>query len=626
MANQVGLAEPRFGSDGLYWLEGRPLERGRVAVVSRRWDGTIEDVTPSDSNARTRVHEMGGGAYAIDQTSVYFSEDSNQRIFKTLSGSQPIPITPEPVESRSVRYSDARLTPDGSLLVAVRETHSSSGVTNELVVLATDGGSDPKVLVSGCDFYSSPRISPDGGHLLWLSWNHPRMPWDGTELWVADFDGARVGTPGRVAGGPEESIFQPEWSPGGDICFISDRTGWWNLYREIDGEVKPLHSMAAEFGEPQWVFGLARYAFVDDSRIVCTYTSKGTDHLALVGIDGSDFLDWPVPYSSIAYVASDGKGAVAMIAGSSSRAPELVLGTVEARQFEVIRQSLAVEVDAAYLSTPDHIEFPTSGSRTAFAFFYPPTNPEHEGGENSPPPLIVTSHGGPTGAASSGLNLSIQFWTSRGFAVVDVNYGGSTGYGRGYRSRLDGQWGVVDVDDCVHAATYLARRHRVDESRMAIRGKSASGLTTLCALEFHDVFTAGAIYYGVADLEGLAADTHKFESRYMDKLIGPYPEAKERYQERSPILHTDALSAPVIVFQGLEDKIVPPSQAEVMIQSLRRKGLPFAYVTFPGEQHGFRQAATIKRALEGELYFYSRVFGFEPADALEAVAIENMDS
>ena len=626
-ANQIGLAEPRFGGDGLYWLEGRPLERGRVALVCRRGDGAIEDAIPTASSARTRVHEYGGGAYAVHQTSLYFSEDSSQRIFKTIRGGLPSPITPQSAEPQSTRYADANLTPDGTRLIAVRETHGPNHqVTNDLVEMPVDGRTLPVTLASGRDFYSFPRVSPDGRRLLWTSWDHPQMPWDGTEIWVADFEGdACIGQPRRVAGGAEESVFQPEWSPGGDVCFVSDRTGWWNLYREVDGAVLPLHPMAAEFGGPQWVFGLSRYAFIDDSRLVCAYTSNGVDRLAIVGIDGDDFEEWPVPYSSIEAVASDGEGRVALIAGSPARAPELVMAANGEKQFEVVRRSLAIDIEAACRSTPDHFEFPTTGARNSFAFFYPPTNAAHKAPEDSLPPLIVTSHGGPTAAARSSLNLSIQFWTSRGFAVVDVNYGGSTGYGRAYRTRLDGQWGIVDVEDCVHAALYLAREGRIDESRMAIRGKSAGGLTTLCALVFHQVFAAGASYYGVADLEGLVEDTHKFEARYPDRLIGPYPEERDRYRERSPILHTDALRTPVIIFQGLEDRVVPPRQAEVMVRSLREKGLPFAYVTFPGEQHGFRQAATIRRALEAELYFYGRVFGFEPADEIEPVEIENMD-
>ncbi|MBV8883168.1 MAG: S9 family peptidase [Chroococcidiopsidaceae cyanobacterium CP_BM_RX_35] len=478
------------------------------------------------------------------------------------------------------------------------------------------------------------------------------MPWDGTELWVAQVktDGT-LATKQRVAGGIDESIFQPEWSPNGILHFVSDRSGWWNLYRWAADDVEPLCEMAAEFGLPQWVFGMSTYAFASSDRIICTYTKQGKWYLASLDLKTRQLQPIDTPYTDIASLRANAEKAV-FCAGSATEPTAIVQLDLTTGQSSVLRRSSELAIDdvnaapggslrtdwyacgrptgnvlenvaCGYLSTPQTVEFPTENGLTAHAFFYPPQNRDYTELAQELPPLLVKSHGGPTAAAASRLNLGIQYWTSRGFAVLDVNYGGSTGYGREYRQRLDYQWGIVDVDDCVNAALYLIKRQQVDGNRIAIAGGSAGGYTTLCALTFRNSFKAGASYYGVSDLEALAQDTHKFESRYLDRLIGPYPERRDLYQERSPIHFTERLDCPVIFFQGLEDKVVPPSQAEMMVEALRAKGLPVAYVPFEGEQHGFRRAENIKRALDGEFYFYSRVFGFEPAEAIESVPIEN---
>ncbi|HIC94777.1 MAG TPA: S9 family peptidase, partial [Anaerolineae bacterium] len=464
-----------------------------------------------------------------------------------------------------------------------------------------------------------------GTRLAWLTWNHPNMPWDGTELWVAKLraDGS-LGRAGRVAGGPRESIFQPEWSPDGILHFVSDRTGWWNLYRWRDGRVEPLTEMEAEFGRPQWVFGMSTYAFESAGRIICAYTRQGTWHLASLDTATRRLEPIETPYTEIAYVRA-APGRAVFLAGSPTEPASIVQLDLATGRIEVLRRSSETAIDPGYLSSPQAIEFPTEGGLTAYAFFYPPRNRDYVAPPDERPPLLVMSHGGPTSAASTTLNLEIQYWTSRGIAVLDVNYGGSTGYGRAYRERLEGRWGIVDVDDCVNGARYLVERGLVDGQRLAIRGGSAGGYTTLCALTFRDVFKAGASYFGVSDLEALTKETHKFESHYLDRLVGPYPERRDLYRDRSPIHFAHRLSCPVIFFQGLEDKVVPPSQAELMVQALRAKGLPVAYVTFEGEQHGLRRAESIKRALDAELYFYARIFGFEPADPVEPVPIENLD-
>jgi dipeptidyl aminopeptidase/acylaminoacyl peptidase len=518
------------------------------------------------------------------------------------------------------------VTPDGKRIVCVRERHEEGReAINEMVSMPADGSGAIEVILGGFDFYSFPRISPDGKRLAWTCWRHPQMPWDGTELWVGDLNGdGSVSNQRKVAGSSTESIFQPEWSPSGSLYFISDRTGWWNLYSEQSGQIVSVFDIEAEIGVPQWVFGYVRYVFLSNDRIACVVNKNGVEHIEVLDTRSKQRQKLTLPYSTFTNLESDGKNTLFIVGASASMAPEIASFDLIANKHQVLRRSLDLEIDEGYISTADPIEFPTTNNQKAFAFFYKPKNKDFTAPKGTLPPLIVISHGGPTSATTSALRLAIQYWTTRGFGVVDVNYGGSTGYGREYRERLKGQWGVVDVDDCINAARYLEKRGDVDGKRMAIRGGSAGGYTTLCALVFHNIFTAGASYFGVADLEGLAHDTHKFEARYLDGMVGPYPETPSLYKQRSPVHFADQLSCPVILLQGLEDKVVPPSQAEVMIAALRAKRLPFAYVAFPTEGHGFREAANIKKSLEAEFYFYSRIFGFIPADSIEPVEIENL--
>ncbi len=624
----VSLSHVRVAGDNLYWIEGRPREAGRCVIVRRRSDGEIEDLLPEEFNSRTRVHEYGGASLLVHDGDIFFSHFSDQRLYRMSPGKPPVAITPEPARPAALRYADCSGIPDRDVLFCVRESHAPDGEpVNEIVCLPRDGSRSPQVVVSGADFYSGPRVSPDGKRLAWLSWNHPNMPWDSTELRVADLarDGS-ITNPRCVAGdGSPESIFQPEWSPDGTLHFVSDRSGWWNLYAEVDGEIRPLAPMDAEFGAAQWVFGMSRYVFLSGGRIACIYSQGGFEHLALVELGSGQARRLDLPFTSYhsSDLRSDGDETLFFLAGSPEASTALVRLDIPTGEFTILRKSLTLEVDPGYISQPEPMEFSTDGGQTSHAIFYAPANKDFVGPPDEKPPLVVMSHGGPTGSSPLELSMKVQYWTSRGCAVVDVNYGGSTGYGREYRERLRGTWGIVDTADCINAAAHLVREGKVDGDRMAIRGGSAGGYTTLCALVFHDVFAAGASYYGVADLAALAEETHKFESRYLDRLIGPYPEAEELYRERSPIHFAERLSCPVIILQGLEDKVVPPAQAEVMVAALRKNGLPHAYVPFAGEQHGFRQAETVRRATEGELYFYSRVFGFTPAGAIEPVEIEN---
>ena len=624
----ISVSQIATEDDSLYWHENRPHELGRGVVV-RRSQGTIEDITPADFNVRTRAHEYGGGSFWVHEGILFFANFDDQRLYRRSVAGDCEPITPEPDVAAAHRYADGCVTPDGRWTICVRETHADrTEARNEVVILPTDGSAPPRALLTGNDFYACPRLHPDGTRLAWVEWSHPRMPWDGTELWEADFGPDReIAHASRVAGGNDESIFQPRWSPRGDLHFVSDRTGWWNLYAVHAGDISPLCPREAEFGGPQWVFGLSRYAFLSDGTIVCSYTEDGCDRLGLLR-PGSSTLH-PLETSFTTHlgggsIQSDPAGRIYCLGASPTSGMSVIGIDPDTGHVEVIKTCDSTEIDPGYLSTPEPIWFPTRDGSIAHALFYPPANTDFNAPDDERPPLLLLSHGGPTSATSSELRLKLQFWTSRGFAVVDVNYGGSTGFGRAYRDRLRGQWGIVDTSDCIEAATYLERRGDIDGTRMVIRGGSAGGFTTLSALVFHDVFAAGASYYGVADLEALASDTHKFESHYLDGLIGPYPEARDIYRERSPIHFTDRLTCPIIMFQGLEDRVVPPSQAETMVDALRAKGLPFAYLPIEGEHHGFRIAKNIERCLEAELYFYSRILGFIPSDPIEPIPIENL--
>lgn len=620
----VGLSHPTPAGEDLLWVEMRPAEGARYALVRRRPDGKTAEVLPEGFAVRTLVHEYGGLAHAVHADTLIFSNFADQRLYRITGGESPMAITPEPPQPLAHRYADPVISPDGRLLICVRERHTEAGVINEIVALPTDGSADPKILAAGHDFYAAPRLNPAGNRLAWLAWDIPRMPWDGTELWEADLGpDAGIGEPRLVAGGPEESVGQPRYSPAGRLHYVSDRSGWWNIYAdEPEAGTRPVIARDAEFSGPDWVFGQSSFTFLSDGTLVATWSEEGLDRLGLLRPGERGVTTVPTPLTAIGSIKPYGSGVVAVAAGSAE-APAVVEISLPGGTHRLIKPSREAPVSPEMISAPRAIEFPTTGGVTAHALFYPPHNPDFQGPESEQPPLIVISHGGPTAATSSALNLGIQFWTTRGIGVVDVNYGGSTGYGREYRRRLNGAWGIVDVDDCTNAALYLAARGEADGRRLVIRGGSAGGYTTLCALTFKDAFAAGGSHYGVADAGALAEDTHKFEARYLDNLIGPWPESRALYEERSPIFHTERLDTPLIIFQGMEDKIVPPAQAEMMVDALRAKGVPFAYLAYEGEQHGFRKAENIKRTAEAELYFYGRILGFRPAGNLPPVDIEN---
>jgi dipeptidyl aminopeptidase/acylaminoacyl peptidase len=652
----AGLGAVSLDGDTVTWSEQRPQEGGRTQLVQRVGDGPAVDLLPHGFNARTAAHEYGGGAWWVQGRTVWFSNWDDQRLHRLTGRAMPMPATAEPELPRGDRWADGGIDSDGRWMLVVREHHPPGGgpadVVNEVVVLDISGALAPRVLVSGPDFVSDPRFSPDERWVCWLQWSHPDMPWDGTELCVAHLRSTEVGPalshPEVLAGRPDhgpgghgdgESVSQPRWAPDGSLWFVSDRSGWWNLYRwvppaAVGGSVREVRLEAtvqidAEIGLPQWVFGQSRYAFLGGDRVVFAYQRDGLDHVAVRSSDGR-IVDLDLPYTSVASVQAD-RDRTVFVGASATSEPAVVSVRIDAAGVagrpEIVRPPRDLGIGPEWFSVPETIEFPTSGGRTAHALFYPPTNPDATTpSPGDAPPLLVLIHGGPTSAARPMLQLGTQYWTSRGFAVVDVNYGGSTGYGRAYRNQLRGNWGVVDLDDCEAAARWLGEQGRVDPARLCIRGGSAGGYTTLAALAFRDTFAAGASHYGVADLEALATETHKFERRYLDGLIGPYPERRDLYQARSPIHHVERFDRPLIVLQGLEDEVVPPNQAEMIVDALRAKAVPVAYVTFEGEQHGFRQAANIRRALDAELSFYAQVFGFDlpPDERIEPVTVENL--
>ena len=619
------LSQPRLSGSRLYWLEGRASESGRQVLMSASLDGskTGAEVQGAPRNVRTLVHEYGGGDYAVRDDRVFCVDFDDQTICVLCQGGTAALTRP------GARYADLFPSSDGRWLLAVEECpRAGAEPENRLVAFRLpDKGlpsepSESVVIAEGHDFYSSPVLSEQGDQLAFIAWDHPNMPWDGTRLYRQPWSPS--GPSGRaraVAGGEEESVVQPCFSPAGVLTFVSDRSGWWNLDQLHEGGVRSLCSRPAEFAGPQWVFGLSRYGFLTESEILCASGVGGRHRLSRLNVENGTMVELDLPYTGFESVRVEG-GFGCFLGASSKCSSEIVLLKTASGQTEVLRRGSALEIDDGGLVEAESIEFPSANGRPTHAWFYSPSRSDLQGRVGEKPPLLVKSHGGPTAAASPALDLRIQYWVSRGISVVDVDYGGSSGYGRAYRKRLEKQWGVVDVEDCAYAALFLAEAGLVDGDRLAISGGSAGGFTTLCALTFRDEFAAGASHYGIGDLEALVRDTHKFEARYVDRLVGPYPEAQALYRSRSPIHFPDQMSCPVIFFQGLEDRIVPPNQAEAMVKALSARRIRHAYVPFEGEQHGFRRAENIRAALEGELYFYSQIFGFESDAAAGSVKIQ----
>jgi dipeptidyl aminopeptidase/acylaminoacyl peptidase len=621
-SGQISIGQIAIDGKQIYWNESRPYGEGRNVIATRDPGGNIVDIIPPPYNARSRVHEYGGGSFTVKDGIVYFSNFEDQRLYFRSREEKIKPLT----ANGTSYYADLIADTKHRRIICIREEHLTPEAepVNSIGSISIENPTDVCTLIRGNDFYSSPRLSPDGEKLAYLTWNHPQMPWDGTELWVAAVkpDGT-LGKKEKVAGGTEESIFQPEWSPDNILYFISDRNNWWNLYRFKNRTVEPLLTMEADFGVPAWVFGLSTYDFYSKDKIICSYTRNGEWYLSLLNLETKDLHPIEMPFTDIYFLKTTGENLI-MNAASPREPASLLSLNLATKKIEILRSSFDIPIHSDYISIPEPISFP-SGKEEAYGFYYPPKNKAFESYEGELPPLIVIVHGGPTSSASTALDLKKQFWTSRGFAVFDVNYGGSSGYGRKYRDRLKGMWGVTDVDDCINGAKYLVEKGKADRNRLIIKGGSAGGYTVLCALTFRIFFQAGASYYGVSDLVKLAEETHKFEAHYLDSLIGKYPEDIELYRKRSPVNYADKLCTPVIFFQGLEDKVVPPEQSESFVSILRKKGIPVAYIAFEKEQHGFRRAQSIKHSLEAEFYFYLRIFGFQIREKTKPIIIENLD-
>jgi dipeptidyl aminopeptidase/acylaminoacyl peptidase len=621
LADTIRLAEPWVDGDDVYWIEGRPSEGGRSVLVRRGPDGIAVDLTGPSFDVRSRVHEYGGGSYVVAGGTIVFSNVMDGRLYRLDPGDpRPSPVTPE----GQFRYGDLRFDPARRRFIGVREDHSGPGEPRAAIVdVPLDGDRQPIVMVSGPDFLAAPRLSPDGRWLAWLEWDHPDMPWEASRLRVAPVDdGGSLGPSDLAAGGLDESILQPEWSPDGTLHFISDRSGWWNLYRLVPGpRLEALAPMEAEFADPPWVLGTSSYAFLPEGSILAIARSGGRDRL--LHVQPEQVGELVTPFTELGALRA-GPGSIVALAGSP--AESTVVASFDPTTLGpsgVLRRSSPGVIDQAYVSRPEPISFMSSDGRITHALYYALVNPEFSGPDGESPPLVVTCHGGPTSNSSTTLDLDTQLRTSRGIAVVDVDYAGSSGYGRAYREALEGGWGVVDVADCIAAARFLSERGDVDPARIAIEGASSGGLTVLAALASSDVFAAGIVLYGIGDLAALARDTHKFESRYLDRLVGVGGgvTAEARYEERSPIRHLDGISSPVLVLHGLDDRVVPPAQAEAIVTALADRGIQHAYVAFPGEGHGFRGTEAIRGTIEARLAFLGAIFGFTPADDLAPLEI-----
>jgi len=617
--SSLRLGQIQIDDESVYWTEGRPAEKGRTALMV--WSGgDNREITSSQSDVRTRTHEYGGGAFLCNAGRCFYINNSDQQIYEVLEKDESKQVTNQP----KYRFADMILDQNRGLLFAVGEDHSDPhNIENYLVSISLATGA-MEIVAGGHDFYSNPQLSPDGNQLLFLTWDHPNMPWDGTQLKLAKLkeDGS-FNSIQDIAGGKHESIFQPLWDPDGSIYFVSDRNGWWNIYHYSEAQTTCVLEKEAEFGLPQWVFGMSKYTVLNSGDLVATYSDMTGSHLIRIDVDSGSSKEIRTIFSTIDQVRGS-KNSIAFVGQTDSQPGEVVAMDLDSNTSQTIQRAAETDIDETYIASAQHISFKSAPDELTHAWYYPPKNPGYTAPAGNLPPLIVLSHGGPTGNSSGAFSLAIQYWTTRGFAILDVNYSGSTGYGRKYRERLRGEWGIRDVQDCAAAANYLADEGLADRERLIIKGGSAGGYTTLAALTFLDVFKAGASYYGVGDLTLLAQDTHKFESRYLDSMVGPYPKEKQLYFDRSPLNFADQLDCPVIFMQGLDDPVVPPNQAESMVAALKRNGIPVAYLPFEGESHGFRQSTTVIKAIESEYYFYSRIFGIEPEESAEAIEIFNL--
>ncbi len=616
----IKFCQVHIDGNNIYWTEGRPEEKGRVAVVKMSENSKPVDVVDNMYNVRSRVHEYGGKSFTVHKGVTYFVNFKDQQIYKHTQ-KETIKLT----NLETYRFADLVASPDGKYLYCIAEEHKGLEVNNMVCCLDIES-KQLTILAKGYDFYMSPAISPDGKKIAWVSWNQPNMPWDGSELWLADVEGSKISNAKQIAGDLKISIVDPSFSPKNELYFISDKSGWWNFYRYKNSSIEAICPCEVEFGRPMWIFGDSTYGFIKDGpnlKIAARGITKGIASIYLIDIEHKTKKVLDLPFTSISNIYTL-NNKIIFTASSPTTTSSLVEYDIKSHDFKILKQSQKINIDPGYLSEPIAVSFPTEGGHTAYGFYYPPTNKDFKGKDGEKPPLIIKSHGGPTAQVFPVLNMEYNYFTSRGIGIFDVNYGGSTGYGRAYRDRLNSNWGIVDVQDCENAAKYLIEKGLADKDRIGIRGGSAGGYTTLAALAFTNTFKVGVSYYGVSDLIALATDTHKFEGRYLDKLVAAYPQHKKIYIERSPINNLEKLSCPILLLQGSEDKVVPQAQAKMMFDALVKKGLPTSYVLFEGEGHGFRSSPNIKKALESELYFYSKMFHFPINEKIQKIKIENL--
>ncbi len=618
-----GLFDLATDGDDLYWAESRPQEGGRVTIMRQRSAGEPEELLPEPWNVRTRVQEYGGRSYVVGEGTLWFSNFADQRMYRLVPGSEPQPITPE----AALRYAACVFDALRQRLVCVREDHRGEGeAVNALVALPLEGVHEGEVLFGDSDFVSPAALSADYKHIAFVSWDHPNLPWDNTTLRSASFDASGKLAQLRSHNPAGESVLDPQWDAQGRLYAISDRDDWWSLYR-VEGESFTMVKTGleeAELGGPEWWIGKHYYAFLDDGRIAARITSHGVQQLYLIDPQGgkAELLD--LQSAALESVLSR-KGLLYVINEPLDRPDEILQIKAGKPGSKVLRRARDKSLDPAWAAPHQALTFPSAGGASAHALYFPPTNPDVQAPADEKPPLLVQIHGGPTHMSFPYYSVDRSYWTSRGFAILDINYRGSTGYGRKYRQALYGEWGIADVEDAVAGASWLAAQGKADPDRLIIRGGSAGGFTTLAALAFHEVFDAGASYFGVSDMEALAQETHKFESRYLDQLVGPYPERKDLYVARSPIHHLQGFKAPLLLLQGLDDKVVPPNQSEMIFEALKKRGVPTAYIAFEGEGHGFVKAENSIRSRESEYAFYARIFGFAPAEELPPLEIIGLD-
>ncbi|WP_420884228.1 prolyl oligopeptidase family serine peptidase [Shewanella chilikensis] len=612
------IGELQSVGDAIYFSESSPAKGGKVGIKRLEKDGSITSVVAPAFGIGSRVHEYGGGDFLGIGQSLFVTKGQDQLFYRIAPNQEALALTPN-----GTRHGECISYPKGSRIICVREDHRQPGEPKaSLVTINLNFSGEGDIFVDGHDFISSPAINADNTQLAWITWEHPNMPWDNTQLWLGDLNRkGQLTNIRQIAPERKGALMQPLFSPNGVLYFIADYDNWWNLYRlDAKGDIEQVTQLKAEIGGPAWKLGQHAYAFENENTLIASFNKEGDAGLLRLDLQTGVIEVLAADFADIKQVV---QGADGVYFVGSRPTPERGIYKVSGRGTELVYAPKICGLDPRYISRAVNVEFTTKGGDKAHGYFYPPVNGDYQPLPDTRPPLLMMLHGGPTASANRAYDSAIQYWTSRGFAVFELNYRGSTGFGRQYRQSLYGNWGKADVEDAVWAAGFLVDQGWVNAEKLAIRGGSAGGLSVLSALAFHDKFKAGVSYFGISDIEVLGKETHKFESRYLDQLIGPYPEMKAVYRERSPLYHLQGFNEPLLLLQGLEDKVVPPSQSQHIYKALKDKGVPTAFIGIEGEGHGFRQPHNKILALESELVFYGMVFDFTPAGTLPALKLDN---